>query len=91
MSADPPSSPGLRASDADRDRVTALIVRLLRRGIDDGTFRGDLTVEDLGLVLGGLLQAAARMAAGHQAGVEQAAALVTSVFLHGTANRNDAT
>jgi hypothetical protein len=31
------------------------------------------------------------MAAGHQAGVEQAAALVTSVFLHGTANRNDAT
>jgi TetR/AcrR family transcriptional regulator, mexCD-oprJ operon repressor len=72
-------------------QVTELIVGLLRRGIDDGTFRGDLTVEDLGLVLGGLLQAAARMAAGHQAGVEQAAALVTSVFLHGTANRNDAT
>ncbi len=66
-----------------------MIEALLRRGIDDGTFRGDLTVDELGFVLGQLLQAAARMAAEHQAGVEKAAALITSVFLHGTQNRTE--
>ncbi len=71
-------------------QIGALIQALLRRGIDDGTFRSDLTIDELGFVLGQLLQAAARMAAEHQAGVEKAAALVTSVFLHGTQNREDA-
>jgi TetR/AcrR family transcriptional regulator, mexCD-oprJ operon repressor len=71
-------------------QVKTTIEALLRRGIDDGTFRGDLTTDELGAVLGGLLQAAARMAADHQAGTEKAAALVTSVFLHGTQNRSDA-
>jgi AcrR family transcriptional regulator len=71
-------------------QIKTLIEALLRRGLDDGTFRADLTVEDLGLLLGSLLQAAARMAAQQQAGVEKSAALVTSVFLHGTANRNGA-
>ena len=66
-----------------------MIETLLRRGIDDGTFRGDITVGELGFLLGSLLQAAARMAAEHQAGAEKAAALVTSVFLHGTENRKD--
>ncbi len=46
----------------------------------------DLTTDQLGSLLGSLLQAAARMTAEHQAGVEKAAALVTSVFLHGTLN-----
>src|ERR1022692_874190 len=72
-------------------QIGTMIQALLRRGIDDGTFRGDLTAEELGFVLGQLLQAAARMAAEHQAGVEKAAALVTSVFLHGTESRKDAT
>jgi len=36
-----------------------------------------------------LLQAAARMAAEHQVGVEKAAALITSVFLDGTGNPAD--
>jgi TetR/AcrR family transcriptional regulator, mexCD-oprJ operon repressor len=70
-------------------QVKTTIEALLRRGIDDGTFRGDLTTEELSILLGSLLQAAARMAADHQAGVEKAAALVTSVFLHGTQNRSD--
>ena len=52
--------------------------------------RGDLSAEELLFLLGYLLQAAARLAAEHQAGVEKAAALVTSVFLHGTENRKDA-
>jgi TetR/AcrR family transcriptional repressor of mexCD-oprJ operon len=72
-------------------QIAAMIQALLRRGIDDGTFRGDLSAEELGFVLGQLLQAAARMAAEHQAGVEKAAALITSVFLHGTENRENAT
>jgi hypothetical protein len=63
-----------------------MIHSLLRRGIDDGTLRTDLTTDELGSLLGSLLQAAARMTAEHQAGVEKAAALVTSVFLHGTLN-----
>ncbi len=72
-------------------QIGTMIQALLQRGIDDGTFRGDLTVDELGFVLGYLLQAAGRMAAERQAGVEKAAALVTSVFLHGTQNRLGAT
>ena len=73
----------------EEQRIGTMIAALLRRGIDDGTFRGDLTADQLGFVLGQLLQAAARMAAEHQAGVEKAAALITSVFLHGTQNRTE--
>ena len=76
---------------AVEQQIKTMIQALLRRGIDDGTFRGDLSVDELLFVLGSLLQAAARMAAEHRAGVEKAAALVTSVFLHGTERRQDAT
>ena len=78
------------AGDVEQ-QIGTMIQALLQRGIDDGTFRGDLTAGELGFVLGQLLQAAARLAADHRAGTEKAAALVTSVFLHGTQNRNDAT
>ena len=71
-------------------QIGTMIQALLQRGIDDGTFRSDLTVDELGFVLGQLLQAAGRMAAERQVGTEKAAALVTSVFLHGTQNRPDA-
>ncbi len=73
-------------SDAEQ-QIDAMIRALLQRGIDDGTFRGDLTAGELQFLLGQLLQAAARMTAEHVAGVEKAAALVTSVFLTGTQNR----
>ena len=76
--------------DAEQ-QIGAMIRALLQRGLDDGTFRGDLTVTELLFLLGQLLQAAARMTAEHVAGVEKAAALVTSVFLHGTERRQDAT
>jgi len=74
------------ADDAEQ-QIDTMIQALLQRGLDDGTFRGDLTVEELLILLGPLLRAAARMTAEHQAGVEKAAALVTSVFLTGTQNR----
>jgi len=73
------------AGDAEQ-QIGVMIKSLLRRGIDDGTLRVDLTVDELTVTLGSLLRAAARMTADHQAGVEKAAALVTSVFLHGTRN-----
>src|SRR5271167_2918261 len=76
--------------DAEQ-QIGAMIRALLQRGLDDGTFRADLTVTELLFLLGQLLQAAARMTAEHVAGVEKAAALVTSVFLHGTERRQDAT
>jgi TetR/AcrR family transcriptional regulator, mexCD-oprJ operon repressor len=74
------------SSDAEQ-QIGTLLQALLQRGLDDGTFRGDLSAGELLSLLGSLLHAAARMTAEHQAGVEKAAALVTSVFLHGTQNR----
>jgi TetR/AcrR family transcriptional regulator, mexCD-oprJ operon repressor len=73
------------ASDAEQ-QIDTMIRALLQRGLDDGTFRADLTATELQFLLGQLLQAAARMTAEHLAGVEKAAALVTSVFLTGTQN-----
>jgi TetR/AcrR family transcriptional regulator, mexCD-oprJ operon repressor len=72
--------------DAEQ-QIGTMIGRLLQRGLDDGTFRGDLTVDELGFLFGQLLQAAARMTAERVAGVEKAAALVTTVFLQGTQSR----
>ena len=76
------------SGDEDQ-QIRAPIRALLRRGIDDGTFRPDLSLEELTYLLSNLLQAAARLAAQELAGVERAAALVTSVFLHGTERRNE--
>jgi TetR/AcrR family transcriptional regulator, mexCD-oprJ operon repressor len=73
----------------EQEQITTMIDRLLRRGIDDGTFRGDISAGELRFLLGSLLQAAARLAAEQQAGVEKTAALITTVFLHGTGNRED--
>jgi TetR/AcrR family transcriptional regulator, mexCD-oprJ operon repressor len=73
------------AGDAEQ-QIRTMIHKVLSRGIDDGTLRADLTVDELGSMLGSLVQAAARMTAEHQVGIEKAAALVTSVFLHGTHN-----
>ena len=77
------------AGPEEQEQIRTMIEGLLRRGIDDGTFRGDISVGELGFLLGSLLEAAARLAAEQQAGVEKTAALITSVFLHGTGNRED--
>jgi AcrR family transcriptional regulator len=73
----------------EQEQITTMIDGLLRRGIDDGTFRDDISAGELRFLLGSLLQAAARLAAEQQAGVEKTAALITTVFLHGTGNRQD--
>ena len=76
-------------ADREQEQITTMIYGLLRRGIDDGTFRDDISASELRFLLGSLLQAAARLAAEQQAGVEKTAALITTVFLHGTGNRED--
>ena len=76
---------------AVEQQIGTMIQAVLRRGIDDHTLRGDLTPGELGYLLGYLLRAAGRMAADHQAGAEKAAALITTVFLHGTQNHQAAT
>ena len=76
---------------AASEPITTIIDGLLRRGIDDGTFRDDISASELRFLLGSLLQAAARLAAEHQAGVEKTAALITTVVLHGTGNHQAAT
>jgi TetR/AcrR family transcriptional regulator, mexCD-oprJ operon repressor len=68
----------------EQEQITTMIDGLLRRGIDDGTFRDDISADELRFLLGSLLQAAARLAAEHETGAEKAAALITTVFLHGT-------
>lgn len=73
----------------EQQRIKPMIEALLRRGIDDRTFRSDITADELRFLFGSLLEAGARMAAEHQAGAEKAAALVTSVFLHGTQRGKD--
>jgi TetR/AcrR family transcriptional regulator, mexCD-oprJ operon repressor len=73
----------------EQEQIATMIDALLRRGIDDGTFRGDISADELRFLLGSLLQAAARLAAEQQAGVEKTAALITTVFLRGTGNRED--
>lgn len=65
-------------------RIRALMEDLMRRGIEDGTLRGDLSVDELVFVFGRLLEGAARLAAEGKAGVEHVAGLITSVFLRGT-------
>jgi AcrR family transcriptional regulator len=76
-------------SGEDDQRFKAPILALLRRGIEDGTFRPELSIDELTYLFGSLLQTAAQMAVQDLAGVEKAAALVTSVFLHGTQRRKE--
>jgi TetR/AcrR family transcriptional repressor of mexCD-oprJ operon len=73
----------------EQEQISTMIDGLLRRGIDDGTFRDDISAGELRFLLGSLLEAAARLAAEQQAGVEKTAALITTVFLHGTGNPED--
>src|ERR1039457_3479866 len=74
---------------AVEQQIGTMIRSLLQRAVHDGTFRSDLSVDELAYLFGQLLQAAAHMTAEQVAGVEKAAELVSTVFLHGTQNRTD--
>jgi AcrR family transcriptional regulator len=63
------------------------VYRLLRRGVEDGTFRSDLRPELLVQIFSGLLETAIRVSG--QAGAEKASAAIISVFLDGSRPRLD--
>jgi TetR/AcrR family transcriptional repressor of mexCD-oprJ operon len=71
--------------DEVEERLAAPLRALFRRGIADGTLRGDLSEEELGRLFGGLLLAAVQMTAQGAVGAERAAAMASSVFLDGAA------
>jgi TetR/AcrR family transcriptional regulator, mexCD-oprJ operon repressor len=64
-------------------QVGTPIRAVLQRGIDDQTLRGDLTADQLVPLLGGLALAAFAAELPQTTGVEQAAAIITSLFLCG--------
>jgi AcrR family transcriptional regulator len=68
-----------------QDRVFEPIRGLMQRGLDDGTFQDDLSVTELTILFGGLLHGAVRMTSQQSVGAEKASALVSAVFLGGTA------
>ena len=61
------------------------VMALLRRGIADGTLRGDLAPEVMFEVLGGLIETCLFMVMHKQLGVEQAADALATLFLDGAA------
>jgi len=77
---------GTRSGDhPEADALLAEPVRsLFRRGITDGTLRADLDPQLLTDLFGGLIKAALDLTSSGRAGVEEASALVVSVFLTGT-------
>jgi TetR/AcrR family transcriptional repressor of mexCD-oprJ operon len=58
---------------------------VLRRGIADGALRDDLPVDLLARMFGGLLKSVLRSPDQLKAGLEQASAAISSVFLRGVA------
>jgi len=73
------------AGHPDADAFLAEPVReLFRRGIADGSLRADLDPELLTGLFSGLIKAALDITSGGRAGVEEASAAVTALFLNGT-------
>jgi TetR/AcrR family transcriptional regulator, mexCD-oprJ operon repressor len=73
------------AEHPDADALLADPVReLFRRGIADGSLRADLDPELLIDLFSGLIKAALDITSHGRAGVEEASAAVTALFLDGT-------
>ncbi|WP_051325428.1 TetR/AcrR family transcriptional regulator [Glycomyces tenuis] len=75
---------------ADKDpetehEIARPIRELLRRGVADGTLRGDIPTEILFSLFTGLIQNSLRLMAGGELGPEQASAAVIAVFFDGAA------
>ncbi|WP_217915307.1 TetR family transcriptional regulator [Miltoncostaea marina] len=72
--------------EAAAERIGAPLRRLVQRGQAEGALRADVPAEWLLQMWGGLLRAGLRIA-GEGAGVEDAAASVTTLFLEGAGAR----
>lgn len=81
------SSGGFKRT-ADHPNVDALLTEplreLFRRGIADGSLRADLDCDLLIELFSGLIKAALEITSSERAGVEEASAAVTALFLNGT-------
>ena len=73
--------------DEDTERVEAPVRALFARGIADGTLRPELDVQTYVQFFGAAVVAAVESGLPRTAGVEDAAALVTSLFLDGGRRR----
>jgi TetR/AcrR family transcriptional repressor of mexCD-oprJ operon len=80
---DPPDA----VRDAASERVEAPVRALFQRGIADGTLRRELDVPTYVRFFAATIVAAVESGLPRTAGVEEAAALVTSLFLDGTRNQ----
>ncbi len=82
---DPP--PVAQAPGESGWRGGAPILALFQRGIDDHTLRDDLSANHLGQLFGGLVRSALAAGLPRTMGVEQAAAVIASMFLDGARRR----
>ncbi len=62
---------------------------LVRRGLDEGLLRDDLSEDELIVLFGSLVQAAAHFVSEDRMGIERAAAIASSAFLGGTTRRRN--
>ncbi|GAA4394530.1 TetR/AcrR family transcriptional regulator [Tsukamurella soli] len=69
--------------DAATAQINEPVLRLLERGIDDGTLRNDLPAHTLLDIYGDLIQGAITRAARDREGVEPTSAAILAVFLDG--------
>ncbi len=73
-----------KPAGAADEQVSEPLLRLFRRGIADGTLRGDLPVQTLLASYADLIEGAITRAAKNHAGVEETSAAVLAIFLNGT-------
>jgi TetR/AcrR family transcriptional regulator, mexCD-oprJ operon repressor len=79
-----------KPADADDRQVNEPLLLLFRRGIADGTLRGDLSAETLLGSYADLIEGAISRAARNHIGVEETSAAVLSIFLDGALSNADA-
>lgn len=72
-----------KPTDTTTAQVNDPVLRLLQRGINDGSLRNDLPAHALLDIYGDLLQGAITRTAQHQAGVEPTSAAILTIFLNG--------
>jgi AcrR family transcriptional regulator len=75
------------AHEETMQRIGEPVDQLLSRGLADGTFDAELSVEHLRGTYWGLISGALRLTGSGEAGIETAAAVTTKVFLYGVAQR----
>jgi hypothetical protein len=82
-----PSCTSWCAPSASKRLIGAPIQSLFERGNEDGTIRNDLEPQVLARMFGGTLAGSFEAQLARTVGLEQAAAVIASLFLDGARNR----